>query len=214
LIVSVADASRIPFTGKANAAFNDSSKHWFNHLLCNPVNSRLFFLHRWRTPGQRSFKTRAFTVNPDGSELFVLDPFGGTSHFVWRDPRHVFAWAWHPSHGEAFYLYEDQTHHVQVVGKDVMTRNGHNTYVPGTENEWVLNDTYPDAKGFQHPYLYHVPTNRRVSLGDYFAPPSYRGEWRCDTHPCASRDGSKVVFDSAHDHGRQVYLADIREIIG
>ena len=171
LIVSLADAAKIPFTGKADAAFNGTSKHWFNHLLCNTDGSRLFFLHRWRTPDRGGFKTRAFTMNPEGGDLFLLDPHGETSHFVWRDPRHVFAWAWHPSHGNRFYLYEDKTDHVEVVGKDVMTQNGHNTYVPGTRNEWVLNDTYPDVKGFQHPYLYHVPTDRRVPLGDFLSPP-------------------------------------------
>lgn len=214
LIISLADAARVPFTGKPDAAFDGGSKHWFNHLLCNTDGSRLFFLHRWRTPGREGFKTRAFTINPDGGDLFLLDPHGETSHFVWRDPNHVFAWAWHPSHGNRFYLYEDKTDHVEVIGKDVMTQNGHNTYVPGTRNEWVLNDTYPDARGFQHPYLYHIPTDRRVPLGDFLSPPDYRGEWRCDNHPCASRDGKKVVFDSPHQGGRQVYLVDIGEITG
>jgi hypothetical protein len=215
LILSLADAAKIPFTGRPDAAFGPTSKHWFNHLLCNTDGTRLFALHRWRTPGRgQSFQTRALTMNLDASEVYVLDPYGGTSHFVWRDPRHVFAWAWHPSHGERFYLYEDRTDRVTVVGPDVMTRNGHNTYVPGTSDAWVLNDTYPDADGLQHPYLYHVPTNRRVPVAHVASPPAYRGEWRCDTHPCASRDGRLVAFDSPHDGGRQVYLADISAVVG
>ncbi|HEU5118187.1 MAG TPA: hypothetical protein VFT74_16335, partial [Isosphaeraceae bacterium] len=47
LIVSLAEIANIPFSGKADAAFDDTSKHWFNHLLCNTDGSRLFFLHRW-----------------------------------------------------------------------------------------------------------------------------------------------------------------------
>jgi len=213
LVFSLAEAAQIPFTGMREAAFDKTSKHWFNHLLCNTNGTRLFFLHRWHTPGRGGFKTRAFTMNLDGSELHVLDPYGGTSHFVWRDPEHVFAWAWHPSHGERFYLYRDRTDEVEVVGPDVMTQNGHNTYVPGTGHQWVLNDTYPDADRLQHPYLYHIPTDHRVPLGAFRSPPGYTGEWRCDTHPCASRDGRKVVFDSPHDGGRQVYLVDISSIV-
>lgn len=214
LIFSFADAAKIPFSGREDAAFRPQSKHWFNHLLCNPDGSRLFFLHRWHTPGQKAaFHTRALTMNLDGTGLHVLDPFGGTSHFVWRDPQHVFAWAWHPSHGDRFYLYRDRSDEVTVVGRDVMTQNGHNTYVPGTNDAWVLNDTYPDAKGLQHPYVFHIPTNRRVPLGHFLSPRTYRGEWRCDTHPCASRDGRSVVFDSPHDGGRQVYLAEISAIV-
>ncbi|MDX2039469.1 MAG: hypothetical protein SFX72_22690 [Isosphaeraceae bacterium] len=215
LIFSLADAAKIPYEGRPETAFHPDSKHWFNHLLVNPDGSRLFFLHRWKNPGARAaFFTRAITVDLDGSRPFVIDPHGGTSHFVWRDPERIFAWAWHPSHGERFYLYRDRSRDVEVVGKDVMTRNGHNTYVPNTNLEWVLNDTYPDPRGNQNPYLYHLPSNRRVSLGEFASPPAYRGEWRCDTHPCASRDGRTVVFDSPHAGGRQVYLVEISSIIG
>lgn len=215
LIFTFADALKIPFSGREDAAFRSHSKHWFNHLLCNPDGTRLFFLHRWNTPGVKaSFMTRALTMNLDGTNVHVMDPWGSTSHFVWRDPKHVFAWAWHPSHKDRFYLYEDQTDKVEVIGPDVMTQNGHNTYVPGTKDEWVLNDTYPDARGLQHPYLYHIPTNRRVPLGHFLSPREYRGEWRCDNHPCSSRDGKQILFDSPHAGGRQVYLVDISEIVG
>jgi len=141
LLISFADAARIAYPG----GYSNGAKHWFNHLLFNTDGSRFLFLHRWRGDKEgRGFSTRMFTANSEGKELFILDPHGKTSHFVWRDPEHVMAWAWHPSHGERFYLYRDRTDQVEAVGKDVMTVNGHNTYVPGTQNQWVLNDTYPD----------------------------------------------------------------------
>ena len=152
-----------------------------------------------------------FTVDAAGKNPFTLDPHGKTSHFIWRDPRHVLAWAWHPSHGEKFYLYQDGTDKVEVVGPDVMTVNGHCTYLPG--NEWILNDTYPDRERKQHPYLYHVRSARRVPLGHFTSPPEYAGEWRCDTHPRFSPDGKKVVIDSPHGgNGRQLYLIDLSGI--
>ena len=92
-----------------------------------------------------------------------------------------------------------------------MTRNGHNTYLPG--NEWILNDTYPDEERMQHVYLFHVPTGKRIPIGDFNLPPDYKGEWRCDTHPRYSPDGTKVVIDCpVGDQGRQLVLLDIREI--
>lgn len=111
-------------------------------------------------------------------------------------------------------IYRDRTDEVAVVGPDVMPVNGHNTFVPGTRDQWVLNDTYPDKQRLQHPYLYHLPTDRRVPLGHFRSPPAYAGEWRCDTHPCASRDGRLVSFDSPHGgNGRQVYIVDIRDVM-
>jgi Tol biopolymer transport system component len=39
------------------------------------------------------------------------------------------------------------------------------------------------------------------------------GEWRCDTHPRYSPDGTKVVIDSTHEGlGRQMYLIDVSSI--
>lgn len=210
LLITLAQAVAIPHEG----GFSPNAKHWFNHLLVSPDGSRFIFLHRWKGDGDKTFHTRLFTADRDGKDLYVLDPLGRTSHFVWRDPQHVFAWAFHPSHGERFYLFKDKTREVTVVGKDKMDRNGHNTYLPGTDFAWVLNDSYPDKQRMQTPYLYHIPTDRRVDLGHFYSPAFYTGEWRCDTHPRSSRDGRLVCIDSPHQGGRQMYLIDVSDIVG
>ena len=193
LILSFAQAAEISHT----PGYSENAFHWFNHLLISPDGSRFIFLHRWRGKEEGSgFSTRMFTAAADGTDLYVLDPHGQTSHFIWRDPAHVLAWAWHPSHQLKFYLYEDKTDRVEPIGPTVMTQNGHCTYLPG--NEWILNDTYPDGARNQHPYLYHVPSGRRVSLGNYLSLPPYANEWRCDNHPRFSPDGNNVVIDSPH----------------
>ena len=184
-------------------------------FLFNTDGTRFFFLHRWRNPGQpiTKFQTRAFTCNIQGKDWFCIAPYGATSHFIWRDAEHITAWAWHPSHRERFYLYKDKSAEVQVIGLEDMTQNAHNTYLPGTSNEWVLNDTYPDRERLQHPYLYHLPSRRKVALGHFRSPPEYTGEWRCDTHPRASRDGRLVCIDSPHNNRRQMFLIDVKELI-
>jgi hypothetical protein len=219
LIISLADIAAIPYDqGKPGEMEN--SKHWFNHLLVNTDGTRFIFLHRWRiTTGEGDYKnvggfgTRMFTANVDGSDIRLIDPYGKTSHFIWRDPNTILAWAWHPSHQSRFYLYEDREGgNVDVIGKDVMTVNGHCTYLPG--NQWILNDTYPDKNRNQNPYLYHVDTGKRIPLGHFFLDPKYKGEWRCDLHPRFSPDGKKVVIDSPHGgNGRQLYLIDIRNLV-
>lgn len=218
LVFSLADAARIDHYGKPL----DDKWNYFNHLLVSPDSSRFIVLHRWREstgvgedaePTGR-FTTRLFTVGMDGTDRYILDPSGNTSHFIWRDNHHVCAWTKPEGKPDAFHLFRDQTNEVEVVGEGVMTVNGHNTYVPNTDNEWILNDTYPSKEDRnQSPYLYHVPSGRRVWLGHFHSPPQYTGEWRCDTHPRNSNDGKSVVIDSAHDGGRQLYLIDISEIV-
>lgn len=208
LLISTAEAQRIPYP----PGYSNHAKHWFNHLLISPDGKRFIFLHRWRGDKEKtSFSTRLFTAGADGKDLYVLDPHGKTSHFIWRDKDHVLAWAWHPSHGDKFYLYRDMTDAVEVVAPDQMTVNGHCTYLPG--NRWILNDTYPDRERLQHVYLYDLHTKQRVPIGDFRSAPEYAGEWRCDTHPRFSPDGRKVVIDSPHAGGRQMYLLDISSVV-
>ena len=187
------------------------AKHWINHLLFNQDGSRFIFLHRWQKGPSRA--TRMLTASPDGSDLRVVDANGLTSHFIWRDPRHILAWSDQPSHRRAFYLFEDggeQT--VEAIGPDVMTRDGHCSYLPG--NDWILNDTYPDANRMQNPFLYHVASGEVVPLGHFRSPKQYSGEWRCDTHPRFSPDGKKVVIDSpTPDAGRQLHLIDVSQVV-
>ena len=224
LLLSYAQIAAIEYASDVKLQFDPKkSKHWFNHLLVAPDGKRFLFLHRWReTPEDSSrekiastgFSTRMFTANADGSSLHIVDPYGKTSHFVWRDSNSICSWAWHPSHRDRFYLYEDQSNRVSVVGADTMTQNGHNTYLPFTNNDWILNDTYPDKGRIQHPYLYQVSTNRKVPIADLLSPDRYRAEYRCDNHPSSSRSGRQVVLDSTHDgKGRQVYLIDVSKIV-
>jgi hypothetical protein len=209
LIVTIAEVARLAYPhGDIRSA-----RHYFNHLLYNPDGSRFVFLHRWRF-GDGPFHTRMLTANRDGSGLHVVDDYGKMSHFIWRDPNTILGWAYHPSFGNRFYLYQDQTNNdPRVIGPEIMTVNGHCTYLPG--NKWILNDTYPskDTRN-QVPYLYHIETGNRIDLGVFLAPEAYTGEWRCDLHPRFSPDGQFVIIDSAHgDNGRQMYRLDIADLI-
>jgi hypothetical protein len=210
LVVPLSEAAAVPFE-KYDLT---GAKHYFNHLLVSPDGRRFEFLHRWRKEGLRSFGTRMFTCAADGSDRRVIDPSGHTSHFIWRDPDHILAWTKPEGKDSGFWLFEDRVDgNVEPVGKGIMTRNGHCTYLPG--NEWILNDTYPDKERLQHPYLYHVPTEQVHPLGRFYLPPEYKGEWRCDTHPRYSPDGKSVTIDSPHTgQGRQIFLIDISGIVG
>lgn len=205
LIVTFAQTYAIP------CPYHDKvAGHWFNHLLWNTDGSRFCFLDR-----DGYFFTRLFAASPDGSDLRPVEEYGGASHFIWKDPEHILCWSYHhPTKKEGFYLYHDGDGPDALIGEGKMVENGHCTYLPDTD--WVLNDTYcgGEDRG-QELFLYHVPTDRRVDLGRFPSPEGYDGEWRCDLHPRPSRDGKKVLFDSAHGGaGRQLWLVDISEVVG
>jgi len=205
LIVTVAQVAEIPRSG---GDFRQA-KHYFNHLLVSPDGSRLEFLHRWRQPGDDRLTTRMLTVAPDGSDIRVVDDNGRTSHFIWRDPRHILAWSCAASRRGDFCLFDIYTREFETVGSNRLTRDGHVSYLPG--NEWLVSDSYPD-RGHRPLYLYHPQRRRRVDIARLRSPAAYAGEWRCDLHPRFSRNGSSVVIDSVHEgRGRQMYLVDVPE---
>jgi hypothetical protein len=218
LILSLADVAAIPWPDGDRQA---TAWHYFNHLLINPTGDRFIVLHRYRPKFDPQtlkfdggFVTRMFTANMDGSDRYVLDPSGYTSHFIWKNASQATMWTRPAGAKSGFYVFTDKTRKVEPIGQDKMPTNGHNTYLAAPYDDWILNDTYPDGKtSRQTVYLYHVPSGRRFDLGHFPSPKAYRGEWRCDTHPRSSDDGTQVAIDSPHDGGRQVYLLDIKQLL-
>lgn len=216
LIISLKQIMKrqLPETGDPKFDEFADNMHWFNHLLFNTDGTRFIFLHRWKTPTNNSvggFGTLMYTSDLEGKDLRLIDVSGYTSHFIWRDPEHIMAWTKIQPKGNGFYLFKDEEGATpQLYGEGIMTVNGHNTYLNIDNNNWILNDTYPTKERVQKVYLYHVPNKKRIPIGDFYLDPKYKGEWRVDTHPRSSPDGTKVVIDCPNgDQGRQLVLMDI-----
>ncbi len=216
LIIYVAQMNRMPLKESDDSYFKDfyTEKNWFNHLLFNTDGSHFVFLHKWvatSKPNSR-FGTLKYSSDLTGKDIRLVDGSGYTSHFIWRDTDHLMMWTRHRGKSGFFLFKDDGLDQGIIEGERIMTKNGHNTYLPG--NEWFLNDTYPDENRLQHVYLYHVPTEKRIPIGDFFSDPAYTGELRTDTHPRSSPDGTKVVIDCpVGESGRQLVLMDIESLL-
>jgi hypothetical protein len=191
-------------------------KHWFNHLLFNHDDTRFIFLHRWRRQEGRGHWTRMFTANPDGSDIHCVADHGMVSHFDWRNPRQILAWATQRDIGNRYFLFTDGTEEREIIGDGVLTADGHCSYSP--DGRWILTDTYPDRERMRTLLLYRpdplVPGDgHRVDIGRFFSPKELDGEIRCDLHPRWSRDGLKVCIDSVHEGHRQIYTLDVSQIV-
>ena len=189
------------------------TRHWFNHLLIGPGDERFVFLHRCRASTDVPWTTRMFTAGVDGGDVWLLNDHRKTSHFIWRDPQTVLAWANRDDLGEHYHLFTDRTHEVRPVAPEVLTRDGHMSYAP--QGEWIVTDEYPAGEPPQRRLmLFHEPSERLVELGRYHSPPPVGGNpCRCDLHPRWSRDGRSVTFDSVHEGTRQVYSIDVSAIV-
>jgi hypothetical protein len=193
----------------------EGAVHRFNHLQFSPDGRRFIFLHRWRPQegNLRGHLTRLCTANPDGSQIAILADEDLVSHFDWRDPQHVLAWARHGGM-DAFWLLPDHSGpangpaEAQIVGREAMPRDGHCSYSPDGARRWIANDTYPDAEQRRTLYVFDTQAGRRTDLGRFYSPPELTQDFRVDLHPRWSRDGRQICFDSAHEGSRQLYVAD------
>lgn len=218
LIFSLADA-----VGVKHPELDLNEKwNWFNHLLIAPDSKRLIFLHRWRdrvdvprAEKAGGFTTRMFTINLDGTAPFILEPSGIVSHFIWRGADHLVAWARPETETEARVInYKDKTREYTKIGPDQIKIDGHMTFLPAPQDDWMLMDTYPDkVRRLQRAFLHNIKTDKQITLGQFFEPREYKGEFRCDLHPRASNDGKLVAFDSVHGgNGRQLHVIDIAKV--
>lgn len=194
----------------------DRTFHYVLHAEFNPNGTRFVFLHRWfqqeEVAHNKRHVTRLYTADPDGHGLYLLEDSGFTSHFTWKDDEHLLATSARPDLGFNYHLYRDMSNDVSILGKGVLTGDGHPSFSP--DGRWLLTDTYPDRVDKRTLILYDLLHSRRVDLGSYRVPPVYSGPLRCDLHPRWSRDGNLVCFDSVHDRIRGVYVLDVSSVTG
>lgn len=189
--------------------------HWIHVAQYNTDGSRISFLHRWLLPGDGNWLqrvvTRFFTINSDGTNLRLLFDEEMISHYDWRDPDTILAFAKPYQDIHNYYLFEVCTGTLQPEGDGVLRRDGHPTYSP--DRRWILTDTYPLKKDpHRELYLYETMTGRRVDVGKFYSPPDLDGESRCDLHPRWNRDGTQVCIDSVHEGRRSMYVIDVSSI--
>ena len=216
----------------------DNAIHWVSHIEISPNSKRILFLHRWteRVEDETCFLHRLITMNPDGSDMFLLEcsdhPLPqlqenfdinsvGTfdyekseyqiSHPTWRNNNQIMVWG--PHNNEIHYhLYDDKTKSVEVIGADVLSENGHMTFSP--DGNWLLSDTYPHDKTNERIlFLYHMESGVRYDIGNFYADPNLGKINRCDLHPRWDKSGTKVCIDSVHENERQMYIIDVSKVL-
>ncbi len=101
------------------------------------------------------------------------------------------------------YRFEDKSLAHELVGKGILSGNGHTTYVK--DLNLLLNDTYQDEQGYRYLQLFDLMNNRLITVGKFFS--NYNKTiYRCDLHPRISHDNSLIVIDSCHLENRKVLV--------
>lgn len=193
-----------------------------------------FFREGWNPSGTRFIAflkaeglNEAYSIAADGTDVRYL--YRGPSHHAWRDDHYIFDFGSHtPPDGDSprpgYYLFEDdgsgkpkQLLWAPTASGGTYDWNGHGSYLPGQGGDWIISDTYVDARRYQYLFLHHVPTKLFVPLArlkSTLAVDLNTDCCRVDMHPRFSRDGRVVCIDASIEGlGRQMYVIDIGYIL-
>ena len=193
----------------------DTEPNWVNHLLFSPDGQRISFLHRWRVfgpwgRGYRSYVTRMFTANRDGSELWMLPIDFHASHYTWCAPDKLLVFSRLHEGGNQYRIYTVGDNNPKIIAKDRLPSDGHCSFSPN--GKLLLTDSYTDKNGCRELVVYSPEKDERYSIG-YYHSPDILPPTRCDLHPRWSQDGRRISFDSFHEKYRGIYEIELPEEI-
>jgi hypothetical protein len=213
-------------TGSANLIMSLEKMSTIVYPSGRPSSGTLYFFREgWNPSGTRFIAfvkdpenglSKAYSMTPNGSDVRYL--YDAPSHHAWQDDQDVLDFGEHTPPGETspvkgYFLFRDDG---SGKSKDLLWASefdGHDSYIPGANGDWIISDTYP-VDGFQYLFMYHTPTKLFVPLAKLKSTAPKEGIHRVDLHPRFSRDGRIVCIDSTYEGlGRQMYVINIGQIL-
>lgn len=185
---------------------------WFNHIYFNPSGSRFVFLCRIQRDAR--WYDSLWSVGADGSDLrCLLDYRFHTSHFMWVDDERLIC-STDVLGPMQFVWLPDGPGEIVPAAADAMPSNGHACFSP--DGRWLVTDAFYDRDGERigELMLVRLAGQHKVTLGRFVHDPQFVGDIRCDLHPRWRPDGRAVTFDSVHEGSRQVYIAEVGDVVG
>jgi len=189
----------------------ENSFHYFTHCLFSPSEKRFVFYHRW-IRDMNFVRTRMFSCDLDGGNLFLFPATGMVSHIGWKDDKHIMAYCNTPKFGAGYTLFEDGSNEYNLVGKESFTSDGHPSFSP-VDNRWFITDTYPNRFRLSSLMLYDCHDRKKYDLAKLKQPLQFKNELRCDLHPRWNRAGTMICFDSAHTGTRSLCTLNIEDLV-
>jgi hypothetical protein len=181
------------------------AQHKVNHIDINPSGTRFMFLHRWKGPQGRFM--RLITVNPDGSDIFILNGDIMISHSCWLNDNEILSYC--ELNGERGYFKFFDKKNGGVLFSDKMPQiDGHPSV--STDGNFIITDTYPDKSQFSSLYLFNKKNDTPYLLGKFFQPFKYRYEGRIDLHPKWGYNISNIFIESGHSNERKLYKITLK----
>lgn len=201
----IADITYEDIARAMGASNVDYSNFYINHLSFSPDGSKLLFF--WIKKLANWDQANLLTYNLNTKEMYVHEREYKVSHYTWFDNNTILCTAIKGNNREnmecRYYIYVEGKER-QIVGADVLQRDGHPTYYTP---DIILSDTYPDIFGLQELFLYNTITSQKKQLV-LSNSVNNKGteEFRTDMHPRFNSNKTIICYDANVSGYRRLYI--------
>lgn len=219
LLLSLNDAYK-----RINDSFYVGANCYFFHSKYNPQSTRIFQVFRGIFPGSGKYHPTLLTFKPDGTE--INQPvtreqwsFGG-NHPNWHPDGNNIVMnltpGWQNDLKMRFCMFNHTGSEFKVLSNKYIG-TGHPSVNPDTS--YLISDYYVGEYkklGFNESpiRLINLNTDEEVHICTVFTDLNIKeSTFRIDPHPAWSRDFKQVCFNGAPNGIRQVFIADLTNVI-
>lgn len=217
-IITINDIYKKTVPGITISNPNDFHYYCFQ-VKWNPQGTRLLTTIQWSpvTGGER--RRAVITMNADGSDVRTA-----ITPDQWAKGGHHINWTADGDH-LSMNLNVDSKPGLEIItvkydGTDMKTvfkpGSGHPSFHPGGL-PLIVTDAYsgemPTPDGKAPIRLMNVKTGKEQTIAQIFLPQIKDFEFRVDAHPAWDRSGRYVIFNGYVDGTRNVFLADLKDIL-
>lgn len=180
---------------------DDINCFYINHLSFSPDGTRFLFFWIDEQDGYHQASLGVYDIPKD--KVIPLETEKKASHYVWDGNDEIICTILDNIHYARYYRYNIVKHSKKLICNNSLPFDGHPTIY---EKGFLLTDTYPDTRGFQHIYIVNENDDSRQEIMKIYTVPVVEAEFYTDLHPRLSYDKRFVSFDSNHDGFRKMMI--------
>lgn len=183
-------------------------QHYINHVAYTPDEQSIIFIHRWQRKGGE-FISRLLSYNLISGQLHTILDNGHVSHYCWEDNDTLLIYATDRNNQKGYMEVNIRTMMTHIFD-GLVTEDGHPSF--SNDHHWILTDTYPNWKRYQHLFLFDNTKKELKVLDKLWSPFRYYNDERCDLHPRWSMDSNYICADNTQSGYRSIRVYKIPSV--
>ncbi len=187
----------------SNEKLMEDADQYFNHILFHPNSNSFLFFHIYQCKDGRYIRLYKSDIEFTSISMLVDFEFQ-ISHFNWYSEKELVITLGAGPDGMGYYLLHIEKNTLTKIKGLPHELDGHPTV--SIKHGILITDTVVDKYSERSLYLHNFNNQKSILINNYYSPPKYFGEIRCDLHPRVDFERRKICIDSTHSNKRGLYV--------